>query len=246
MNFKLSLLFCTIIWITSAAQNGVGIYTNNPTNTLHIKSDKDYIFNLPDLASTVAGEEKVIVSNDNFGTVSAKTTNIFKNIIFANLPATASPISLENETFVFTTITIGLPKGRWAVIANILLELEGETSLSTTNAISYIAEGTLGPNSTALADANYSIYIEDNDPITDTSALADYGYGLFKGVIKAPLPKAIFKGTIIVNNSIYRQYRLHIRFKRETTSDAPTTTHRLANFGNINIKENQIYAIPLN
>ena len=246
MKINLNLIFCLLNITFSLAQSGVGINTSNPTNNLHIKSSQDYIIKLPDLASTVTGEEKVIVSSDIYGTVDAKTTNIFKNIIFGNLPGTASVLSMESSTFIPTTITIGLPKGRWAVIANILLELEGETSLNNTDGISYTVEGTLGANVSSGSEVTYSPYIENNDPTTSNVNLEDYGYGLFKGVIKAPLPKAIFKGAIIVNNNIYRQYRLHIRFKRESTSTAPTTTHRLGSFGSTYIKENQIYAIPLN
>ncbi len=246
MKIKLSLIICSFNILLSVAQVGIGINTYNPTNTLHVNSTQEYIFKLPDLSSTVVGEEKVIVSDDNLGTVSAKTTNIFKNIIFGNLPTTASALSMESSAFIYTTITIGLPKGRWAVIANILLELESDSSLTNTNGISYIVEGTLGPNTTVTSEINYSPFIEDNDPNTDNAQLEDFGYGLFKGVIKAPLPRGIFKGAIIVNNNTYRQYRLHIRFKREAAANAPTTTPRLKSFGNTSIKENQIYAIPLN
>ena len=244
MKIKLSLVICTFNILLSVAQ--VGINTSTPTNTLHVNSAQEYIFKLPDFSSTVSGEEKVIVSDDNLGTVSAKATNIFKNIIFGNLPSTASPISMNSTNFVYTTITIGLPKGRWAVIANILLELEGETTLTNTNDMSYIIEGTLGPNSTNPLDINYSPYIEDNNPQTDNAQLADNGYGLFKGVIKAPLPRGIFKGAIIINNSAYRSYRLHIRFKKETTSNTSDFIPRLRAFGSTYTKENQIYAIPLN
>lgn len=238
---KITYLLVLIFGYSYTYSQGIGINTSEPTADFHLKASKDYIIKLPDLASSVSGEEKVIVSDDTKGTVSAKPTNIFKNIIFGSLPATASPINISNTTFTPTTITIGLPKGRWAVHANILLDLETYSTMEAVTDFSITVEATLGENVTS-GTVGYSTYIEDNDPATDNAEMEDFGYGLFKGVIKAPLPKAIMKGVIIINNSRYRAYRLHIRI---STNGSQAVNNRLARLGSTNIKENQIYAIPL-
>lgn len=215
-------MFCFIF-----SQGGnVGIGTVNPTATLHVSTNNEYVIRMEDAVDTSSGSY-TIQSSDNLGTFVKIPTDVFKKVQIATLPSSGSIVSQPDNSWQTTAISISLPPGKWQITG--ALVIRPSVNLSTDSSI--VLKSKL-----SVADTSSSI-TPSNDIITDST----FGQGYFLGSYYAPEEYGIMKGNIYINNitGSTKTYFFIANINRINT-----TTVNFTNFGASSELENQIFALP--
>jgi len=256
---KKTVLYAILLCCAQLSLAQVGIRTANPTATLHVVADSTYshIFTLND--GVTSQDSYVLVASDENGSIKKESTNIFKNLKFANLattatnrqlvpntnPPTAFTESYVGDWYMITGVTIDLPYGKWAVHISSLFTLN-EVNLESIM------------NTAVSADITMVDYAIPNPIVPSVDIEGDAkdstnGQGMASGTIVFPGRKEIVKGIIIINNNhprkSNRSYRFAARNRLNTQDRASFELLRskpVEGLLHSNNTQTQVYAIPLN
>jgi hypothetical protein len=234
----------------------VGINTQQPTASLHIKSDKEYIFTLLD--NDHREDMYVLTADGNLGDIVKRSTNIFKNLKFATLGTlnrgdALIPASVDyqpkyvGDWYQIIGASIELPYGKWAVNITSLMTMD-PVNLNIVKNTAITAE--IMMMDYIIADPNNLVPSKDTEGNTKDSK---NGNGYVSGTLVFPSQKEIVKGIIIINNDDpqrkARTYRFAARVTVQTESPEAFNLVRpkvLRGILNNNYSQTQVYAIPLN
>lgn len=213
----------------------VGIGTNSPTATLHVKTDNNYIMRLEDKVNT-NNNNWTITSKDTNGTFEKTETGDFRRTVVFKLPTTGAIISTLNPIWQATGIKITIPSGKWMVTGSIALIPNSD--LAANGNVAYQCRMTLSDDISNIAPS-----------IDLIGAYPNPGSGLMYGRLAAPLPKDLVVGNIMINNTSLtaKDYYIIANIERigiPATGDLANLVFK--DFASDTIPENQLYAIPIN
>ncbi len=230
---KLTILSILISPFFYGQNDKVGIGTDEPTATLHVKTkdDVEYIMRLEDSQDTRYGDY-VVTSSDNLGTFKKTQTNAFKTTFVVSLPTTGTNITTAAPGWQTTGLTFEIPNGRWTIVTNLLLKCQQDVSSRNNNAV--LVKATLADEGTLVPSGD----IEGNTPGSKT------GTGIYQGVLNTPLNKSLLTGSIIINNTGTKKNYTLIANRTYLGDSGLNCT--ISNLGIRSETQNIIYAIPLN
>lgn len=217
--------------IAAFSQTGnVGIGTANPTASLHVKTENEFVLRVEDNINTDFGDY-VLTSADTKGTFLKKQTNAFKTAFVIPLPATGTDITTASPNWQSTAVTFEIPNGRWSIVANFLLKCKENISANTNTAIIVKA---------SLADFGSTTPSNDIEGNTIASTM---GTGTFEGLFNMPVNKGLLTGSIVINNTGDTKKYTIIANKNYFGENKTCT---IGNLGNTVDPQNILYALPLN
>ena len=233
MKIYLNIISLIIGIQISYAQIGIGV--TNPSSSLHIKSDNNYIMRLEDNINT-SNNNWTIISKDTNGTFQKAETGDFRRTIIFNLPVTGATISTLSPIWQATEIKVKVPPGKWMVTGSIALI--PNSSLATNGNVAYQCRMTLSDGITDIAPSSDLI-----------GAYPNTGSGLMYGRVASPLPKDLVVGNIMIENKnlTTKDYYIIANIERiGVPAIGDLANIVFTNFASSSIPENQLYAIPIN
>lgn len=203
----------------------VGIGTENPSATLHLKTNNQYILRIEDAVDT-STSFYTIQSSDDKGTFKKVPTDVFRKVQILMLPNIGQTVVVTSPNWGITPISITVAPGKWQITGSLVLRPSASIG----------ANGVLKCRM-SVADTSSST-IPSSDIIADTTT----GNGFFEGSYYSPSTHEIMKGNIYINNSSGGNKTYYFIANIERIN---ATSINFSNFGSSTEPENQIFAIPI-
>src|SRR5690606_13610825 len=104
----------------------------NPTATLHVKTENEYILRVEDGVDT-STSFYTIQSSDEFGTFKKVATDVFRRVQLSSLPDTGTLISTLAPLWQTTNVSITVPPGKWQITGAVALYPSVDMSSNSTS-----------------------------------------------------------------------------------------------------------------
>lgn len=228
---KIFINFGLLISGFAFSQN-VGIGTVNPSSSLHVKTDNNYILRVRNAVNT-SDTNWTIKSADGQGTFNKVPTGVFRSTVVFPLSAASITISTSATSWQNTGIAISVPPGKWNITGTIVLNPSSSITSETTSA--YNCRISLANDGTSTSKT------------TDFIAAEDYSLasnGEMFGRLLGPLPKDYVSGNMFINNTLSTNKTYYIIANIERVNGNSTVNFK--DFGLETTPENQLYAMPIN